>query len=127
MSSPVTRVDQRGMTESVQLALIWPLLLLVTLGVIQAGLWIHGRQVALRAATAAADVASGRDGSAGAAHDVAGGIARSAGLAGVDVDVQTSATQVRVVVSGRMPALLDLPLGQIRESAAAPRELVSTP
>ena len=73
------------------------------------------------------DVASGRDGSAGAAEDVAGGIARSAGLGAVDVDVQTSATQVRVVVSGRMPALLDLPLGQISESAAAPRELVSNP
>lgn len=115
------------MTESVQWALIWPLLLLVTLGVIQAGLWIHGRQVALRAASAAADVASGRDGSAGGAQDLAGKIARSAGLDAVDVDVQISATQVRVVVSGRMPALLDLPLGRIRESAAAPRELVSTP
>ena len=127
MRCPVTRADQRGVTESVQLALIWPLLLLVTLGVIQAGLWIHGRQVALRAAAAAVDVASGREGSAGAASDVASGIARSAGLDAVDVEIQTSATQVRVVVSGQMPALLDLPLGQIRESAAAPRELVSDP
>jgi Flp pilus assembly protein TadG len=123
----VSRVGQRGMTESVQLALIWPLLLLVTLGIIQAGLWVHGRQVALRAASAAADVAGGRDGSAGAARDVAVGIARSAGLAGVEVDVQSSATEVRVVVSGRTPALLELPLGRISESAAGPRELVTRP
>lgn len=115
------------MTESVQLALIWPLLLLVTLGVIQAGLWVHGRQVALRAASAAAEVASGRDGSAGAARALADQIARSAGLRFVDVDLQTSATQVRVVVSGRTPTLLDLPLGRISESAAAPREVVTTP
>ena len=126
MRSPVSRVDQRGMTESVQLALIWPLLLLVTLGVIQAGLWVHGRQVALRAASAAAEVASGRDGSAGAAG-LAAGIAGSAGLGSVQVDVQSSADHVRVVVSGRMPALLGLPLGQIRESASAPRERVTNP
>ncbi len=127
MSGPAARADQRGISESVQLALIWPLLLLVTLGVIQAGLWIHGRQVALRAATAAVDVATGREGSAAAAADLAGRIARSAGLGSVEVDVRTSPGEVRVVVSGRMPSLLDLPLGQIRESAAAPRERVSDP
>lgn len=127
MSRTVSRVGQRGMTESVQLALIWPLLLLVTLGIIQAGLWVHGRQVALRAATAAADVAGGRDGSAGAARDVALGIARSAGLAAVEVEVNSSPTEVRVVVSGRTPALLELPLGRISESAAGPRERVTVP
>ena len=115
------------MTESVQIALIWPLLLLVTIGVIQAGIWIHGRQVALRAAVTAADVASGSASSSGAAQDLATKIARSAGLNSVDVDVDTSATTVRVVVSGTMPSILDLPLGRISESAAAPRELVSTP
>jgi Flp pilus assembly protein TadG len=115
------------MTESVQIALIWPLLLLVTLGVIQAGLWIHGRQAALRAAIAAVDIASGSNGSSGAASELAADIARSAGLNAVTVDVQTSSTSVRVVVSGTTPAILDLPLGRISESAAAPRELVSTP
>ena len=65
VSRAVSRGDERGMTESVQIALIWPLLLLVTLGVIQAGIWIHGRQVALRAAVAAVEVASGSAGSSG--------------------------------------------------------------
>lgn len=127
MSRAVSRFDERGVTESVQIALIWPLLLLVTLGVIQAGLWIHGRQVALRASIAAADVASGSSGSSGAAVELAADIARSAGLDAVAVDVEISGTLVRVVVSGTTPSILDLPLGRITESATAPRELVSTP
>ena len=73
------RNDERGVTESVQIALIWPLLLLVTLGVIQAGLWVHGRQAALRAAIAAVDEASGSAGSSAAARDLATDIASSAG------------------------------------------------
>lgn len=127
MSRAVSRFDERGVTESVQIALIWPLLLLVTLGVIQAGLWIHGRQVALRASIAAADVASGSSGSSAAAVELAADIARSAGLDAVAVDVEISGTLVRVVVSGTTPSILDLPLGRITESATAPRELVSTP
>lgn len=127
MSRAVSRFDERGVTESVQIALIWPLLLLVTLGVIQAGLWIHGRQVALRASIAAADVASGSSGSSAAARELAADIARSAGLDAVAVDVEISGTLVRVVVSGTTPSILDLPLGRITESATAPRELVSTP
>ena len=63
--------DERGVTESAQYALIWPVLLLVTLGIIQAGIWIHGHHVANRAAHAAADVASGSYGSAGEAKQIA--------------------------------------------------------
>ena len=119
--------NERGTSESVQLALIWPLLLLVTLGIIQAGIWIHGRQAALRAAIAAADVASGSAGSAAAADDLATKIAASAGLRSVEVGVDMSGPQVRVVVSGTTPTILDLPLGRITESAAAPREVFSDP
>jgi Flp pilus assembly protein TadG len=115
------------MSESVQIALLWPVVLLVTLGVIEAGIWIHGRQAALRAATAAADVARGSAGSAGQAEDLAGKIARSSGLRAVSVAVTTSGDEVRVVVSGTAPAILDLPLTRISESASAPREQVTTP
>lgn len=34
--------DERGLSESVQHAVIFPVLMLLTLGVIQAGIWIHG-------------------------------------------------------------------------------------
>ena len=36
-----------------QFAVVWPLLALLTLGVIEAGLWLHGRNVAQRAAVVA--------------------------------------------------------------------------
>jgi Flp pilus assembly protein TadG len=119
--------QERGTSESVQLALIWPLLLLVTLGIIQAGIWIHGRQAALRAAIAAADVARGSTGSAAAADDLGTKIAAAAGLRSVDVSVEVSSAQVRVVVAGTAPSILDLPLGRITESAATPREVLSDP
>jgi Flp pilus assembly protein TadG len=107
--------------------MIWPVLLLVTLGIIQAGIWIHGHNVANRAANAAADAASGSYGSGGEARQIAEGIARSGGLADVAVSVSAGSSAVQVSVTGRAPSLLDLPLGQIRETASAPVERVSRP
>lgn len=130
MRTPPTRrraPDQRGITESAQFALIWPLLLLVSLGIIQAGIWIHGHNVATRAANAAADAASGSYGSAAEARQIAEGIARSGGLAAVEVSVSTGGTTVEVTVVGTAPSLLDLPLGHIQETASAPVERVTRP
>jgi Flp pilus assembly protein TadG len=121
-----SRAD-RGIAESAQFALIWPLLLLVSLGIIQAGIWVHGHNVASRAANAAVDAASGSYGSATEARQIAVGIARSGGLADIDVQVSAGATLVEVTVTGRAPALLDLPLGRIQESASAPVERVTRP
>lgn len=118
---------QRGVTESAQFALIWPLLLLVSLGIIQAGIWIHGHNVANRAAHAAADVASGSYGSSAEARQIAEGIARSGGLTDVDVRVSTGSTVADVTVTGKAPSLLDLPLGRIAETASAPVERVTRP
>lgn len=119
--------DQRGITESAQLALVWPMLLLVTLGIIQAGIWIHGHQVAGRAAHAAADVASGSYGSDAEAASVAEGIARGAGLREVTVRVSSGSATAEVTVSGSAPVLLDLPLGRITATASAPLERVTRP
>ena len=118
---------ERGITESAQFALIWPLLLLVSLGIIQAGIWIHGHNVANRAAHAAADAASGSYGSSAEARQIAEGIARSGGLTDVVVQVSTSATVAEVAVTGSAPSLLDLPLGRIHETASAPVERVTRP
>lgn len=117
--------DHRGITESAQFAMIWPVLLLVSLGIIQAGIWIHGHNVATRAANAAADAAGGSYGSAADAQHIAEGIARSGGLDDVSVSVSPGASSVQVSVTGRAPSLLDLPLGQIHETASAPVERVT--
>lgn len=119
--------DQRGLSQSVQLAVVWPLLLLVTLGLVQAGIWLHARDVAERAATAAVDVARGRDGTPAAAEELARDLARTGGLEDVSVQVTWTATQVTATVTAEAPALLDLPLARILETAAAPRERVTVP
>lgn len=119
--------DERGLSESVQFAVVWPVLMLVTLGILQAGLWLHGRNVAQRAATAAVDTARGSAGSVDAARAAAADLARSGGLDGVSVDVVRGATDVSATVTAASPLLLDLGLGRLRESAAAPLERVTPP
>ncbi len=121
------RRDERGLSESVQFALIWPLLMLVTLGIVQTGLWMHGRNVALRAASAATDVARGSYGDPAEARELATNLAKAGGLRAVDVELSVGAGEVTVVVSAVAPTMFEVGLGRINESASAPRERVTQP
>jgi Flp pilus assembly protein TadG len=118
--------DERGVSESVQWAVLWPLLMLVTLGIIQAGIFLHGRNVAQRAATAAVDAARGSYGSATDAEHLAEAIASSGGLTEVSVRVQRTGAVVNVDVSGYAPMIFDLDLGGVTATATAPLERVTT-
>ena len=119
--------DERGLSESVQWALLWPLLMLLTLGIIQAGIFLHGRNVAQRAATAAVDAARGSYGSAADAEQLGATIARSGGLRSISVQVQRTGSTVTADVSAYPPMIFDLELGRIDETAAAPLERVTQP
>jgi Flp pilus assembly protein TadG len=119
--------DERGLSESVQWAVLWPLLLLVTLGIIQAGIFLHGRNVAQRAAMAAVDAARGSYGSASEAEQLGATIAGSGGLRNISVRVQRTGTMVRADVSAYPPMIFDLGLGRVNETAAAPLERVTQP
>ena len=119
--------SERGVSESVQYALIWPVLMLVTLGIIQSGIWLHGRNVAQRAATAAADTARGTYGTSGDAETVARDIAQSGGLQEISVVVRRSPTAVTVVVHAQAALILDLGLSSLTETASAPVERVTQP
>jgi Flp pilus assembly protein TadG len=119
--------DERGLSESVQWAVLWPLLMLVTLGIIQAGIFLHGRNVAQRAATAAVDAARGSYGSTADAEQLGTTIASSGGLRSISVRVQRTATTVTADVSAYPPMIFDLALGRINETAAAPLERVTQP
>lgn len=121
------RRSARGLSESVQFAVVWPVLMLLTLGLIQAGVWLHARNVAERAATAAVDEARGSRGSVSAAQDLGAELARAGGLDGVSVSVSRGATAVSVRVTATAPVILDLGLGRIDETAAAPLERVTPP
>jgi Flp pilus assembly protein TadG len=117
--------DERGLSESVQWAILWPLLMLLTLGIIQAGIFLHGRNVAQRAATAAVDAARGSYGTASDAQRLAETIASSGGLEQISVRVQRTGTTASADVSGNAPMIFDLGLGRITETATAPLERVT--
>jgi len=119
--------DQRGLSSSTQLAVVFPLLMLLTLGIVEAGLWLHARNVAQRAATAAVDVARGSYGTAGEGEARARDLAAGAGLTEVVVRVDRGPQQVTARVSAHATLVLDLGLGTIEETASGPRERVSTP
>ena len=119
--------DERGLSESVQWAVLWPALMLVTLGIVQAGIFLHGRNVAQRAATAAVDLARGSYGSVADAQHLATNIANSGGLENISVRVQRTGTTVNAAVSATAPMIFDLRLGRINETATAPLERVTPP
>lgn len=119
--------QQRGLSSSTQLAVVFPLLMLLTLGIIQAGLWLHARNVAQRAATAAVDIARGSYGTAGEGEQRGRELAAAAGLTDVVVHVDRGPQRVTADVSAHATLVLDLGLGRIEETASAPRERVSAP
>ena len=108
-----------------QYAVILPALMLVTLGIIQAGVWTHGHNVAVRAANAGAIAARGTYGSAAQARAVAQALAGAGGLNDVDVSVDRGATEVAVTVTGRAPVIFDIGVGSIHETARVPVERVT--
>jgi Flp pilus assembly protein TadG len=119
--------DERGLSESVQWTVLWPLLMLLTLGIIQAGIFMHGRNVAQRAATAAVDAARGSYGSAADAEHLGESIASSGGLRNISVRVERIGTTATADVSAYPPMIFDLHLGRITETAVAPLERVTQP
>jgi Flp pilus assembly protein TadG len=126
-SRPRRTTDQRGFSSTTQLAVVFPLLLLLTLGILQAGLWLHARNVAQRAATAGVDVARGTYGTAGEGEQRARDLAAAAGLHNVVVHVERGPQRVTADVSASATLVLDLGLGTVEETASGPRERVSTP
>ncbi|MCC0100679.1 pilus assembly protein [Streptomyces flavotricini] len=117
---------------SIQMAIIFPFVILVTVAVVQAAMWVHARSIALTAAregVAAARVYQAPDG-AGAARALET-LGRIAGDSLTATSVSTSgssATDVRVTVTGSAPSLIPGVGGlSVSQSAGAPRERWTTP
>ncbi len=116
-------MNQRGLAESTQWALVLPTLLAVLLGLVQTGVWLYGRTVATQAAGAAADAAAmGR-----ALEPPAAAIASRGGLTEVTIRVGRDSGSVTVVVTGRVPTFFDLGQGQVSGQAILPLEQVTRP
>ncbi|MER5450571.1 TadE/TadG family type IV pilus assembly protein [Streptomyces sp. NPDC002766] len=122
--------EDRG-DASVQMAIIFPLVLLAALAVVQASLWYYARQIALTAAregaTAARAYQASPDDGAAQARAVLG---RTAGdsLSGYSVSAGSDGQRVRVQVSGTalsmIPGLSGL---HITQSASGPVERWTVP
>lgn len=123
----MSRRDERGVSDSLQWAILLPVVLLTILGMIQVGLWAHGRTVAANAAVAAAERAALYGGDTAAARAAASRIADHGGLIGVDIGVTQTPAEVRVRVRGRMPTFFDLGQTRVDEQATRPRERVTRP
>lgn len=107
-----------------QFAIVMPLLMLISLGIIQAGVWLHGRNVA---AALAADVARSYGGDDVDAERAAHRVAAVGGLQDVVVRIDPDGRVVRVHLSARTPLIFDIGRGRITATATAPMERVTTP
>lgn len=121
--------DDRG-DASIQMAIIFPVILLTTIAVIQASMWYYAREIALTAAregltAARAYQASPADGTA-RAQEV---LERSAGdsLRGCGVTAGSDGQRVRIQVSGTALSMIPgLPGLTITQSASGPVERWTT-
>ncbi|MFD9356448.1 TadE/TadG family type IV pilus assembly protein [Streptomyces sp. NPDC060031] len=122
---------QRG-EASIQMAIVFPFVILVTVAVVQASMWFFARNLALTAAregVAAARVYQAPEGAGAArARETLGRLAGDS-LAGSTVSTSGStATEVRVTVTGTAPSLIPGLSGlSVSQSASAPRERWTTP
>lgn len=113
------------------MAIVFPVVILVTIAVVQAAMWVHARNIALTAAregVAAARVYQAPD-SAGTAR-ARETLQRIAGdsLTATAVTSGGSTTEVRVTVTGSAPSLIPGVSGlSVSQSAGAPRERWTSP
>lgn len=111
---------------------MFPLLLTLIFGIVQAALFFHARTVALAAAQEGVRVIRVEDGTPAAGRTAALDFLAKAGgsgvLSGVEVQPYRGPGQARVVVSGTAPSVLPVWDGPvIRQEAAAPVERITGP
>lgn len=121
-----THRDERGLAESTQWVVVVPVLLALVLGLVQVGVWLHGRSVASSAAAAGADRMAG-GGSRQDAEAVARAIASAGGLLDVSLDATERDGLVTVSVSGSTQVFFDVGQSRVIERAVLPAEEVTRP
>lgn len=118
-------MNQRGVAESTQWAILLPTLLLLVLGLVQVGVWLHARTVAAQAAAVVADLRATGRGADAAARRAGHRVAALGGLQQVDIGVEAAAGVLVVTVTGRAPLFLDVGQGVVAERAVLPLEEVA--
>lgn len=121
------RRGEHGLASSVAWAVLMPVLMLLVLGILTAGLWLYARMGAATAAATAADGAAAASSDPRQVRRDAVALAEQAGMADVTVSITRASGTVTVIVSGRALLPLDLGLGGIHEQAVRPAEVVTRP
>lgn len=114
--------DERGLSDSIQWSVLFPLVLLLILGTVQAGVWLHGRNVVASAALAAAEAQAVAGPGQDAAVRVAHSLSDPDGITLESVDVGGDADLVTVRVVAHVPLFLDLGMSRVEATASQPRE-----
>ncbi|MEU9033363.1 TadE family protein [Streptomyces sp. NPDC048352] len=117
---------------SIQMAIVFPFVILITVAVVQAAMWFHARSIALTAAregVAAARVYQAPEGAGAArAREALGRIAGDSLASSAVSTSGSSTTEVRVTVTGTAPSLIPGLSGlSVSQTAGAPRERWTTP
>ena len=98
--------DERGMT-TIQVAILFPVVLFWIMLIVQYGLWWHAKQVANAAAAEAVDAAQISSASARDGEDAAASyLAQSGNLDNITITVSREPTVVTVEVRGDAPQLV---------------------
>jgi len=98
--------DERGMT-TIQVAILFPVVLFWIMLIVQYGLWWHAKQVANAAAAEAVDAAQVSAGTARDGEDAAASyLAQSGNLDDITITVSREPTSVTVEVHGDAPRLV---------------------
>jgi Flp pilus assembly protein TadG len=122
--------DDRGDT-SIQMAIVFPFVLLATAAVIQASMWYYARQIALTAAREGATVARSYQSSpADGAARARSVLARTAGdsLRNYQVSAGSNGQRVRIQVSGTAMSMIPGVSGlQVTQSASGAVERWTVP
>jgi Flp pilus assembly protein TadG len=124
------RRNQTGST-SLELVVLFPVLLAVIFGLVQGALWFHARNLASAAAQEGVRVVRVETGTVDAGRARAAGFLADAGGADVltdpTIEIFADAQRVRVVVAGRSISVLPgVPGLAVEQSAAGPVERFTT-
>lgn len=113
---------ERG-SASLELVVVFPVVLLLLLGGVQGALWYHARAVAVAAAQEGARAAALEGATAGAGQAAAAAFVQATGgadvLPGAQVVASRTATTASVTVAGRSLTVLAIPGVRLEVSASA--------
>lgn len=120
-ASPRDR-DPRGLAESLEWALITPVLMLTIFTLIEGAILLHGRSTVQQAAMAGAEAQAAMGAAPGVAETVATQVATSGDLVDVQVSSSSSGGFITVTVKARARTVVSGGLSWVTSSATVPRE-----